>query len=98
MHWGENYVDPYWISDTTLSAEAFRLLTVMKQSNIYTVSNTDTTVQRTYIASRKTGDPFYYLFAVNPLGSTVNLNINLAAFNIISGTKIIIEQVGNGYW
>ena len=98
LHWGENYLDPYWISDTTLSAEAFRLLTVMKQSQIYRVANTDTTVLRTYIASRKAGDLFYYLFAVNGLGTAVNLNINLAAWNILSGTKIIIEQVGSGNW
>ena len=34
LHWGEIYVSPYNIADTTLSAEAVRLLSIIKQSKM----------------------------------------------------------------
>ena len=42
LHWGEIANDPYPISDTTLSAEHYRILTKMIGATMYNVTKTDT--------------------------------------------------------
>ena len=46
IHWGEIYNDPFDVSDSTLCAEAMRLLTQMKKSKIYTLTSSDTSSYR----------------------------------------------------
>ncbi len=77
LHWGEIYNDPYHISDTTLSAEAMRLLTQMKNSKIYPLTSSDTSSYRSYLGSSN-NDGFYYLYAVNDAADIVNLSIDVS--------------------
>jgi hypothetical protein len=97
LHWGELYNDPYPISDTTLSAEHYRLLTKMIGSTIYVVKKNDSATTSMYLSSYN-NDGFYYLYAVNDQNNTLTLNIDPTAFGPISGTDIIAEAAGPGYW
>ena len=101
LHWGEISQEPFDLADTTLSAEAVRLLTTkLIKSKLYSIGiDGDVSVYRNYVLSRSPNDPFYsYIYALNDRNEIVNLNINLNQLNINSGAKILIEQVGNGYW
>ena len=51
LHWGELYNDPYPISDGTLSAEHYRILTKMIGSTIYNVTKNDSIITSIYLSS-----------------------------------------------
>lgn len=97
LHWGELINDPFDISDTTLSAEAMRLLTVIKQSIVYPVLSNDTSIYRTYLGS-KSPDGSHYFHVVNDKSDYVNILLDMSKWNLTVGLPVIIELVGNGYW
>ena len=97
LHWAELYNDPFPISDTTLEAEHFRLLTKMINATIFVVNTNDTASKSSYLSS-KSNDGFYYLFAVNYQNRPIALALNVSGFSPLSGTQIIAEAAGPGYW
>ena len=97
IHWAENYADPFHLSDTTLSAEAMRLITQFKKSKIYPVASNDTSSYRTYLASNN-GDGFFYFFVVNDAADSINVSINLTQWNITTGTQVLVESACDGYY
>jgi len=97
IYWGENYMSPFHISDSTLSGEAARLLSNLKKSEIFVGTSTDTSKYRTYLGSRNS-DGRYYLYAVNDKNDYVSLKINISQWNIAERSQIIVETVGTGYF
>ena len=97
IHWGENYNSPYHISDSTLSAESFRLLTQLKRSKVYPVTNNDTTSTRTYLAS-SSNNGTYNLYIVNDNIKPINVSIDLNAWDISDNSWIPVEKVSSNYW
>jgi hypothetical protein len=101
LHWGEIYQEPFDLADTTLSAEAFRLLsTKLIKSKLYSIGiDGDSSAYRSYLLAKSPNDPFYsYIYALNDKKELIDLNINLSQLNLNGKAKIFIEQVGNGYW
>ena len=97
LHWGEISLSPFHLSDTTLSAEAVRLLTNMKRTTIYQTSSNETSKYRMYLGS-KNGDTGYYFNIVNDKNDFVKLLIDLSQWNIEEGAQIVVETAGTGYW
>ena len=97
LYWGETSVSPFHISDSTLSGEAARILSNVKNSMIFGVTTTDTSKYRTYLGS-KNSDGRYYLYVVNDKNDFVSLTINLSQWNIAEGSQIIVETAGTGYF
>jgi len=101
IHWGENTNAPYHIADSSLSAESFRLLTQLKGSIIYPVSNNDTNgsiSRRTYLASSNNNDRIYYLYIVNDNQTATNVSFDLTSWAINDSTWIPVETVSSNYW
>ena len=98
LHWGELNAEPFNIADTTLSAEAMRLLTQMKQSKLYKITSNDNLRTRTYLSSKNDNESYYYLYAVNDRSDSVNLNLNLTQWNVNQGTVIFVETASDAYW
>ena len=100
LHWSEMSQAPYHISDTTLSAEAMRLLTPLKNSRIYALSPASTSglSKVFFLASSTATDGLFYVYIVNDDSSRLRLNISLSAWNVFPGSKVLIESVGNGFW
>ncbi len=98
IHWGDIYSAPYLISDTTLSAEAMRILTQMKNSKIFPVISNDTSILRTYLASNNGLDGFYYLYIVNDANDTLNVALDASKWTINTGTQLILESAGSGFF
>jgi hypothetical protein len=97
LHWGEIYTSPYNIGDTTLSAEAVRLLTKLKQSTMYATSTNDTSKYRTYLASSN-GDSYYFIYIVNDSGDYVTTSIDLSQLSPSIGAQIFVETVSKSYY
>jgi hypothetical protein len=99
LHWGEISQEPFHLSDTTLAAESVRLLSKMKQSNIYSLVTNDTSKFRKYLVStnyNKESD-YWYIYAVNDKSESVQLFINITELNMPENNEIIIEQVNSKY-
>jgi len=65
----------------TLSARLFRLLTKLKQSQIFSVTLNTTTSSITSLASNN-GDGYYCLYLVNDNNKNFTLKFNLASWKI----------------
>jgi hypothetical protein len=99
LHWGEISQEPFHLSDTTLAAESVRLLSKMKQSNIYSLVTNDTSKFRKYLVSKNNNkeSDYWYIYAVNDKSESVQLLINITELNVPENNEIIIEQVGSKY-
>ncbi len=97
IHWGDIVSSPFDLSDSTLCAEAMRLLTQVKQSDIFLVTNDDSSSLRRYF-STTSPEGYLHLFAVNDKSDNVNLEIDFSKWNISADTKVIVETVGQGFW
>ena len=98
LHWGETSAEPFYLTDTTLSAEAMRLLTLMKGSKIFSITFNDTTKGRSFLASKKDDEPYVYFYAVNDHRESTTVNIDLTRWGLNSNTKLLVEIVNKDYW
>jgi hypothetical protein len=107
LHWGKISLPNYDLSDQTLSAESYRILSKVASSNtktttIFNMNTNDSSNYAQYLGSNN-GDGFYYMYIVNAqLTTTVNVtigaNINFGSWNINQGTQIIHEVATGSYY
>jgi hypothetical protein len=88
VHWAENAAAPYHVTDSTLSAEAIRLVNAKLSGGRplldITLSSTGST--KTYFAVKEGGA--YYLVTVNDNANPSPLSIVLSAWGIAAGTRV----------
>jgi hypothetical protein len=97
--WCEFSVDPYPLSDTTLSAEAVRLFSKTVNSDIYTVTSNSIDKSVNYLAAVNS-DGFCYLYIVNEGASKYKTTVDLTNFgkSFNQANKHVVETVGTGFF
>lgn len=94
LHWAEVYEKPYDLSDSSLAAEAARLLTALKSSKVFTVANSPSSGLRTFLGSLAEIDTFYHLYIVNDGKNQLNISIDLSKWtNIVPGARVFVDTV-----
>jgi hypothetical protein len=88
VHWAENLAAPYHITDSTLSAEAIRLVFSKLSGNrpMYDITLSSTGSTKTYYAVKEGG--VYYIITVNDNSTPSLLSIVLSAWGITAGTRV----------
>lgn len=92
---GDNVAAPYNIADTTLGAEALRIvaekLSGAKSIQVMTSTAASTLVDTKAIAVRD--GPAYYVYVVNTGSSAIRASLALSAWNIGAGFPVIVDRV-----
>lgn len=98
IHWGDNVAAPFNIADTTLAAEAYRLvaehLSGAKSTYVLTSTATWTGVTDTKAIAVRDGNA-YYVYIVNKSGlsSAILAQIKLAGLGIGAGVPVFVDSV-----
>lgn len=95
LHYGDNSVAPFHISDSTLSAESVRLLSIFTQKKIYFINTKDSNKYRAYLATES--NKSFNLIAINDRNESVQLLISLTEWKKVNQTRIFIESVSKNY-
>jgi hypothetical protein len=88
VHWAENLAAPYHITDSTLSAEAIRLVSSQLSGGkpLLDITSSSTNSNRTFLAV-KVGT-VYHLVMCNDQATALPVKVDLTAWGIAAGTKV----------